>query len=130
MLDLEFEAELNRTIDNMVEFVKPEDWRKIWRELLTFVVGLNRQRVKHQKNLDGSKFEARADQSDTKAMLKKILKARAANGAKQFRYKFDPKGGEVAHVNPVALRHHSGATTTVTSAQFKKELEAKGGLDE
>lgn len=94
----------------------------IWRSMVRLTLKLNRQRVREQKNLDGSAYEKRSD-GTARRMFPRILRA------SQLKVFVEGEGFIIEQPNKVAWRHHFGHTRTEEAKTheelYKQTLEIK-----
>lgn len=94
--------------------VPPEKMKKIHGKLGKKLLGVNRERIRKQKNLDGSSFTPR--KKGKKKILTKILKAKT----KQASVIATESGVIVKSNNPVAAKHHFGKTEKFNKSSLPK----------
>ena len=118
-----------------LNLVKGKDKKKVWGEMTKFALKLERERIKEQKNLDGSAFAPKRLKNGKKgpgsrAMLRKMLseaRGKRKGGTKkrpQVKRTWNESGGEIRTLNPLAVKHHKGKKETVkawTREDFKRQ---------
>ncbi len=124
-LDIELVG-LEDLLRQMKDLLPDQEMKKILRKLANRAVTLNRQRIRKQENLDGSKFQKKADGSNDK-MLENVFRQKKR---KQFKVSVN-QGNDTAKVtmlNPVTKKIHFGESSTFKLRNPGAIKDASGGI--
>jgi len=117
-------VDLDRVFNRAVKQISdPKKLTRFHRDIIRFVLALNRKRVRAQKNLDGSSYQTRKKaepgyKQKRGKLLKKVLRPN------QITVVATALGASITANNPVARKHHYGIDEDLkpmTPSQIKKE---------
>lgn len=114
----------NKLFNKLDRLLPPAEVRKLLKKVVRRIVTKNKQRIKKQENLDGSKFEPR--KSGNGMMLENVFRQAKR---KQYKVTATDRKATVEMLNPVTRRIHFGEDNILTLKSPSEIKSARGTFD-